>query len=149
MNNETQSTNAEAQAQEQQHADPAAIGGAAGQGRTFTQDEVNRIISDRLTRERAKAEPPASDREQELNAREAKLACREYIVESDGKYPKELLEVLDTSNFDSFKAQADKLLRAFPGMGTQHALITTGMEHGAPIGSSKDEALARAFRLKK
>ena len=35
---------------------PEASGGQGGE-RTFTQEEVNRIVADRLARERAKAEP--------------------------------------------------------------------------------------------
>ncbi len=58
---------------------PEASGGQ-GKGRTFTQEEVNRIVADRLAREKAKAEPsPADEREQALKAREAKLDCREYL----------------------------------------------------------------------
>ena len=56
---------------------PGATGGQ-GSERTFTQEEVNRIVADRLARERAKSEPSLADeREQALKAREAKLDCRE------------------------------------------------------------------------
>lgn len=51
-----------------------------GDGRTFTQAEVNRIIADRLARERSKQEPTAEEqRARELDARENRLKCREYL----------------------------------------------------------------------
>lgn len=87
--------------------------GATG-AKTFTQDEVNRIVSDRLAKERAKGEPKEDEREQALKARESRMDCREYIAGK--KYPVELLDILDTGNADSFKAAADKLVKAFPAI---------------------------------
>ncbi len=78
------------------------------QGRMFTQDEVNRIISERLARERAKSEPsPTDEREQALKVREAKMDCREYVAETG--FPAELLEIFDTSDFEAFKATVERL----------------------------------------
>lgn len=84
----------------------------------FTQEQVNQIVSERLARERSKAatEQATTDREKALDAREQALKCRE-LVAGDKKYPAKLLDVLDTADFDSFKAQADKLLETFPHMG--------------------------------
>ena len=81
----------------------------------FTQEQVNQIVSERLARERSKAatEQATTDREKALDAREQALKCRE-LVAGDKRYPAKLLDVLDTADFDSFKAQADKLLEAFP-----------------------------------
>ena len=74
MNNENNT------AAQQTNADPAVNGESKQQGRTFTQEEVNQIVSNRLAQERAKGEPTeAEKRESELAAREAALACREYI----------------------------------------------------------------------
>ena len=87
--------------------------GATG-GKTFTQDDVNRIVSERLAKERTKAEPKEDEREQALKARESRMDCREYIV--DKKYPAVLLDILDTGNATGFKAAADKLVKEFPTM---------------------------------
>ena len=87
--------------------------GATG-AKLFTQEEVNRIISDRLAKERAKAEPKEDEREQALKARENRMDCREYIAGK--KYPVELLDILDTGNAETFKSIADKLAKAFPAM---------------------------------
>ena len=46
-------------------------------GRTFTQEEVNKIVSDRLAR--AKRETATDEREAALRAKEARLDCREYL----------------------------------------------------------------------
>lgn len=87
--------------------------------KTFTQEEVNRIVSERLARERTKAaeEPSEADRrEKELAQRENALKCKELVLTSED-YPKELLEVFDTTDFEKFKENADKLLKAFPTIG--------------------------------
>lgn len=112
------------QKQEQQskaepaNATPAETGGNQNKGRVFTQDEVNQIVSDRLNRERDRASEAAqqqtNQREQELTSRENVLKCREFVSENSGRYPKKLLDVLDTSDFEGFKEAADKLLKAFP-----------------------------------
>ena len=77
--------------------------------KTFTQEEVNRIVSERLERERAKGKPtptPEDERETALKARESAMDCRDYVQENN--YPKKLLEMLDTSDFEKFKADIEK-----------------------------------------
>lgn len=95
-------------------ADPGANGGTGG--KTFTQEEVNRIVSDRLTREREK-QPKDDEREQALKAREARLDCRDYL--DSKKYPAALLDVLDSSDVEKFKAAADALVGKFPSVASQ------------------------------
>lgn len=60
---------------------PEAEGGQGGE-RTFTQEEVNRIVQERLNKERIKQGSP-SEREAALTAREARLTCREYLLEAE------------------------------------------------------------------
>ena len=86
-----------------------------GQGeKMFTQDEVNRIVSERLSREREKlAQQPKEDereialreRERALEARESKNRCEDYLreINMSTKYRDDFLDVLDTSDFDKFK----------------------------------------------
>lgn len=83
-------------------------------GRTFTQDDVNRIVSERLAHEREKLQASARDTEREkaLAAREARLDCREYL-DAQG-YPAALLDVLDSSDTDKFKTAVEKLVQTFP-----------------------------------
>lgn len=87
--------------------------------RTFTQEEVNRIVSERLARERAKAEPTEEEKRlADLNTRESKVTCNEWLIEKG--YPDNvksgMLEMFDTSNADSFKKNVDKLLKTFPAI---------------------------------
>ena len=87
-----------------------------GGDRMFTQDDVNRIVSDRLARERAKAEPTAIDeRENALKAREARLDCRDWLEElsKGGKAASGvmgLLDILDTGDSEKFKKTVTALL---------------------------------------
>ena len=85
--------------------------GEQGEGKLFTQAEVNDIIRDRLARERAKNVPhePTEEekRAKELSIRENRLSCREYVMEN--RLPAELLEVLDTSDHEKFIKNAEKL----------------------------------------
>lgn len=86
----------------------------------FTQDDVNRIVSERLAREKAKAEPSAIDElETKLKARESLYDCRDYLdsLVNDGRaWGKNgmgvtaLLDVLDTTDAGKFKATVEKLL---------------------------------------
>lgn len=109
-------------AAEEQNAPPAANtqpednGTANGKEKTFTQDEVNRIVSERLSRERERADhaqsSQAEEREKSILSRENALECREFISES--KLPKELLELFDTSDAKTFKASVNSLLDKFP-----------------------------------
>ena len=82
--------------------------GGQGNEKLFTQEDVNRIVSDRLARERAKAEPTPEDvREADLRAREARMDCREYI--SAEGFPEVLLELLDTTDPEKFKSAVHRL----------------------------------------
>lgn len=86
-------------------------------GRTFTQEEVNKIISERLAKERAKGEamqePTAESREQLLRERENRLTCQEFLRAQGLR--EELLEILDTKDPAAFQAKAARLLELFPG----------------------------------
>jgi hypothetical protein len=91
-------------------AHPGANGGTGG--KTFTQEEVNRIVSERLAREREK--PVDDERERNLKAREARLDCRDYL--DSKKYPAKLLDLLDSSDVEKFKSAADAMIEGFPSI---------------------------------
>lgn len=76
----------------------------------FTQEEVNAIVSNRLKQQEKRAESEEEKalqaRTAELDARDKKLSCKEYLM---GKgYPMEMLEIIDTTDIDSFKEKVDK-----------------------------------------
>ena len=90
--------------------------GAQGGELVFTQNDVNRIVSERLARERQKTEPTAIDeRETQLKARESRLDCRDFLegLTKDGKAASGitgLIDVLDTSDKEKFQSTVKALL---------------------------------------
>ncbi len=126
---------------------PEASGGQGGE-RTFTQEEVNRIVSERLARDRAdRAKPsPEDEREQALKVREARLDCREYL-DTQG-YPAALLDVLDSSDTAKFKAAVEKLVKAFPAL--TGSIIREGWKpgEGTRRGGAGPDPIAAAFKPK-
>ena len=63
---------------------------------TFTQEQVNKIVSDRLAREKVKSEAALAEREQQLAQRELLLTAKEKFTESG--LPVELLDALNVSS---------------------------------------------------
>ena len=139
-----------------------------GSERVFTQDEVNRIVAERLARERSKGAESADDltaRESDLKAREealaaktkrfdaweAREACKKYLNDND--ISERLLEKLDTSDPEAFKT-AVKAVQSVTGNGFTVTKTTTGAKVDTPPTwlSKPDEdksAIAkRAFGLK-
>lgn len=126
--------------------------GAATGGKTFTQEEVNRIVSDRLTRERAKQDPqqdPAAEqlaqRERDLTARENKLTCTEYLK---GKgLDATLMDIFDTSDAARFQTNVEKLLEAYPSIDPAKKGKIPTFTTGTGRGSGPDP-IAQAFGRK-
>ena len=116
-----------------QNATTAASGENGCAEKKFTQDEVNRIISERLSRERAKVDPDDNTAGKELTAREARLACKEYFI--DKEYPKELLDILPTGDEKSFRDSVDKLMKLFPQRNRSGTYVESGRSHGISVGS--------------
>ena len=81
--------------------------GDSTEPKTFTQEEVNRIVQDRLARERRGTGQTIEERELDLTRRENRMKCAEKLTEAG--YPKELLDILDTSNAETFMENVGKL----------------------------------------
>lgn len=81
--------------------------------KTFTQDEVNRIIGERLSKEKAKSEADFSKREQDLQQREMAVKAKELLAERG--LPKDLASVLRYSDEESLTKAIDSIqsLRGF------------------------------------
>ena len=130
-----------------------------GQGeKMFTQDEVNRIVSERLSREREKlAQQPKEDereialreRERALEARESKNRCEDYLreINMSTKYRDDFLDVLDTSDFDKFKTIVDRLGKPFLVKVTIEGANTANPPFRCD-GMSVDAQIANAFKPK-
>lgn len=120
---DTNTQNTDIQQAQQPNADPAETG--ENKGKLFTQDEVNRIVSERLNRERERAAQAAAQaaetapdddtarRRAELTEAENRIKCKEFLLDNK-QYPAALLDLYDTKDFEAFKANAEKLLKAFP-----------------------------------
>lgn len=116
-------------------------------GKMFTQEEVNKIVSERLNRERTKAEPSHQDtREIELSKRESRLACREFLEEN--KYIPGLLDVLDTTDLSRFKEAVKKLEDIMPEVNKKNPRFIPPDMPGMGNVSFAHDSIARAFNLK-
>ena len=111
------SDNSTNQNTEQQTAATPTPEAAGDQGeKRFTQADLDRMIGERLRRERAKAEPsPLDERETQLKARESRLDCRDFLegLTREGKAASGvlgLLDVLDTADSGKFQETVAALL---------------------------------------
>jgi len=82
--------------------------------RTFTQEEVNRIVGERLAKEKTKGEASLAEREQQFAEREKELANREALFEIKDQLkemglPGELLQVLNVQDKEALKTALDAL----------------------------------------
>ena len=69
--------------------------------KTFTQEDVNRIVGERLAKDRAKSDADLVKREQELTQRELHLTAKEMLSEKG--LPKELADILKFSDRETLE----------------------------------------------
>ena len=86
-----------------QNTDPSLNQGAGE--KTFTQDDVNRIVQDRLAKDRAKSSEEITKREQELLQREFRLNSRQKLI--DRGYPESIMEALNCNSEKEFDKALD------------------------------------------
>lgn len=67
--------------------------------KSFTQEDVNKIVGERLAKEKTKLEQTLTQREQELNKRELDFRAKELLTEKE--LPLEILGALNYSDEDS------------------------------------------------
>lgn len=73
--------------------------------KTFTQDDVNRIVQDRLAKDREKASKELGERAQELAKREFRLNSRQKLI--DRGYPESIMEALNCNSEKEFDNALD------------------------------------------
>lgn len=117
---------------------------------TFTQEQVNKIVSDRLVREKVKSEAALAEREQQLAQRELLLTAKEKFTESG--LPVELLDALNVSSPEAMekaittvKAVIDKIKAEAPKPFTIHGAKPA--EAGRAPQASGDSRLRKAMGL--
>lgn len=119
--------------------------------KTFTQDEVDRIVQERLARERKNTgnNEDLTARVEELNKRENRLKCAEMLQEKG--LQKDLLDILDTSDIDKFTENIGKLenMGAIRGKGSKPIPYIVGPTPGPlpDVGETEDDRLKQAFGL--
>lgn len=116
-----------------QNADPATAQGTGE--RTFSQEDVNRIVQDRLAKDREKASKELGEREQELAKREFRLNSRQKLI--DKGYPETLLDALNCSSEEAF----DKALGMIDGLMEERLAFKKDEEKQAQLEAGR----ARAF----
>lgn len=83
--------------------------------KTFTQDEVNRIIQERLERAKKQAtkdqESEYAQKAAELQAREMKLLVKEQL--SERGMPRELADIITCTDENDLKAKLDALQKIY------------------------------------
>lgn len=114
----------------------------------FTQADVDRIIKERLIRQRSShaeeiseankaKEQELAGKETELTQKENRLSCKEYLLENG--LPVGLLDVIDTSDSETFQEKTEKVLTML-GAHRQSAPLASTEPH------MRDGAIASAFR---
>lgn len=124
--------------------------GAEGtQEKTFTQDEVNRIVQDRLAREKGKGSEELEKREAALNYRERKMNAVDELRKNG--LPDYLAEALNLNTDEDFQ----KSMEAIKRMKGESAGVQPGViGKGSPIGDvgrgyhDDSDQLRGAFGLK-
>lgn len=117
---------------------------------TFTQEQVNKIVSDRLAREKVKSEAALAEREQQLAQRELLLTAKEKLNESG--LPVELLDALNVSSpeameksLNTVKAVIDKIKAEAPKPFTIHGAKPAEAGRRPEVGA--DSRLRKAMGL--
>ncbi len=132
-------------------------------GRTFTQDEVNKIVQDRLAKEKAKSSTISDldKRESEIAARELRVSARETLAEKN--LPSELLDALNMTDEETMKKSVDVIESIINA--TKDTAATATAEQKAPptfvgfkpgvsnvptselLKTNEEQALRKAMRL--
>lgn len=115
---------------------------------TFTQNDVERIVKDRLARDRRTTEAHVAQREAELSEREAALSAREsrfdceQFLKGEG-LSADLLDELDTTDAEAFKSKVGTLKRLFNPF--DYPRVPDGGEVLAPVRPAA-EGVRAAFK---
>lgn len=130
---------------------------AAGQGtgeKTFTQDDVNRIVQERLAKEKAKnsGEADFAKREQELVRRELHMTAKELLSEKG--LPVQLFDALNCADEETMKKSIGTIekifseLKANAAKPTQFKGFQPGGGNAKPTAEeAEDAALRQAMGL--
>ncbi len=116
--------------------------------KTFTQDDVNRIVGERLSKDRSRNEADFVKRENDLKQRELAMTAREMLAEKG--LPKDLADILRYSDEETLKTAIDRIQK-LKSEDTGGYVLINGGQHRLPEsdnrGESTDYSLKKAFGL--
>ena len=118
--------------------------GTSTEQKTFTQEEVNRIVQDRLAKEKSKGNEDLERRTRELDARERRMNAIDELRKND--LPDYLVDALNMNTNEDFQ----KSMEAIKKMKGQTKSSEEIIGIGNPIGIVKKgggDDLARSFGL--
>ena len=113
--------------------------------KTFTQDDVNRIVGERLSKDRSRNEADFVKRENDLKQRELAMTAREMLAEKG--LPKDLADILKFSDEETLKTAIDKIQKFRSKETGGYVLIS---DHRLPEGEvreNEDYSLRKSFGL--
>lgn len=122
------------------------------QGKTFTQEDVNRIVQERLAKEKAKnsGEADLAKREQELAQRELHMTAKEMLTEKG--LPAQLFDALNCSDEDTMKKSIATLETVFneykANISKEHSKPSGATPVGGVFRNSEDMELRRVMGLR-
>lgn len=121
------------------------------EGKTFSQEDVNRIVGERLAKEKAKNESDWQQREQDLQRRELQMTAKEYLNEKN--IPVELLDALNYTDEETLQKSVE-IIEKFIEEKAQEATPKfvgiepiQGLEFSRSTLSGNDYGLRQAMRL--
>lgn len=98
--------------------------------KTFTQEQVNNIIGERLAKERTKNESALAEKEKELTQRENRLIIKEKI--HDAGLPSEIIDAINLSDLDA----AEKAIGIMQTVINERAKAPLNIKGVIPAGAS-------------
>lgn len=121
------------------------------EGKTFSQEDVNRIVGERLAKEKAKNESDWQQRERDLQRRELQMTAKEYLNEKN--IPVELLDALSYTDEETLQKSVE-IIEKFIEEKAQEATPKfvgiepiQGLEFSRSTLSGNDYGLRQAMRL--
>lgn len=112
--------------------------------RTFTQDDVNRIVGERLSKEKDRAAAELAKREQDLHARELRITAREKLAEKG--LPVELLEALNCTSEEALDKSVNLISEHLKK--TAPPIFTGKVPYSPDVKESGDRGIRRAMGLR-
>ena len=128
---------------------PQAAENRAGVGeKTFNQDDVNRIVQERLAKERERGTAELAQREADLAARELRMTAREKLAEKG--LPVELLEALNCSSAEALEKSVELISKHMKNTAPPAGTGISGVKpfNGVTAKDSIDGSIRRAMGLK-